>query len=221
MHKKSAIYFLSKVFFLPVLFCFSLVSCRFPGLLSNSSFDSDEVSAQKATIAMRMTVTKAAENAPTFTPAPPTVTPTQEVQCDFVWTLKQDNELSMFFESKLPMDASASTGLGVVWYGDNCIDQNTNSLVRFYPANLDITVMFEGNQEKTKQWLGDQIQLVMLAIEEGLSERDDLQVYPIRMHFVYELDGKNTYLDFDLATYRRVNPETAIHGENLFNFLFD
>ena len=190
MSKETDIFYVSKTILVVSTLCCLLVACSFPGLLSSSSFDSDEISAQKATIAMRMTETGEAENAPTLTPRPPTATATLEVQCAFVWTLKQDDDLSALFRANLSEDVRKSSGLGVVWYGENCIDQNTNSLVRFYPANLDITVMFEGNEDKTEQWLGDQIHSIMVGIEEGLLKRVDLEGYPITMHFVYEIDGK-------------------------------
>ena len=221
MYKRSTIYSACREIFAVVTVCCLLVSCSFPGLLESSSFDSNEVSSQKATIAMRMTETEAADNAPTSTPLPPTVTPTSEIQCAFVWTLKQDDDLSVYFRSKLAEEQRASTGLGVVWYGENCIDMDTNTLIRFYPANLDITVMFEGDEEKSKQWLGDQIQMVMKGIADGLLERPDLEDFPIMLHFVYAIDGKNTYLEFDLATYRRMNPDAIITGEELFNILFN
>jgi hypothetical protein len=221
MYQKLHVFSTLRTFSICVLCTIVLVSCTFPGLLTSRSYDSEEVIAQKATIAMRMTFTKAAENAPTQTPAPPTSTPTREVQCAFAWTLRQDDELGTLFTGKLDETIRNSAGLGAVWYGENCIDMETNSLVRFYAANLDITIMLERNEEITEQWLGDQIGLVMQGIEEGLLERQDVAEYPINMHFVYELNGENTYLAFDLATYRRINPENTLHGTDLFNALFD
>jgi hypothetical protein len=196
-----------------------LVSCDFPNLISTSSFDSEEVIAQKETIAMRMTETIGAESASTSTPLPATITPTSDVQCAYVWTLKQDDELSLLFSDALDSSIKKAAALGVVWYGENCINTESNGLVKFYAANLDITIMFETEEEFTKQWMGDHILSVMNSVEGVLKQRTDLASYPIKLHFVYTVDGKYAYLDFDLASYRKINEETQRTGEDLYNAL--
>ena len=219
MRKKNS---LQSVFSLCIIFfllSFLLASCRLPGLLSTSPFDSDELIAQKETIALRMTRTVEAGINPTFTPIPATLAPTEIIQCTFVWTLKQDDELSILFNAELDNDLKKVASLGAVWYGENCINMESNTLIRFYPANLDITVMLETDEEINEQWLGDHIFSLMNQIENVFAERTDLEGYPINLHFVYTLEGKYVYLDFDLKTYRQVNRENYLQGEALYSAL--
>ncbi|MBI9051948.1 MAG: hypothetical protein JEZ00_21210 [Anaerolineaceae bacterium] len=208
-------------FWMGLLYSIFLAGCTLPGLLSTSSFDSETVIEQKATISWRMTETVQSAILPTSTSFPVTATAPSEVQCTYVWTLKQDDDLSILFSSALPDSVSDSTELGVTWYGENCINIEKNELVRFYASTLEITVLFAEGDIQSEQWMGEQIVVLMDEIEEILLDRPDLEEFPILLHFVFDFKGELQYLNFNLEAYRLAHDKNDLMGEELYSALFE
>jgi hypothetical protein len=208
-----------KSIFIGILIVFLFGGCTVPYLLSQSTFDSDVVVAQKATIIMQITRTAEALETPTSGNITPISLPTATTQCTYAWALKADDELNEIFQAALPEDMVAEMELTASWYGENCLDVNTNYVVHFTAMNLEVSTTFTTKENQTDAWKGEQIALIMENLLTTIKETPDISSYPVLFHFVFSQDGKLQYITFNETKFQEMKEERGLTGEDLFQAL--
>lgn len=193
-----------------------LAGCTLPFLLSPSKQDSAAVAAQKATIVMQITMT--ADSKFAMTPATPTeyVVPTTTTQCAYVWALNPDVDLNDQLSNALSAGLREKMQLSTSWYGENCLNVDTNEVIKFTQMNLELTASFYPTADQTDAWKGDQIVIVMNELETLINKTADLASYPLMMHFIFSQDGSQEYLNFTQDTYTKFHEDDGLSGEALY-----
>ncbi len=197
----------------------SSASCDFSPFLSNSSFDTEAVASGKATIVARMTLTAEPVLAEPTNAAGLENTATTEVQCAYAWTVNPDSELTAQLQASMPQSMQSTVQLGVAWYGENCIDIQTNQIVRYSAMDMEITVSYPKLQTQSAAWMGEQIEQLMTLMISELEKNPQWTSYPKVFHFIFNQPGETVAKNFDLDQYLNSKEKNGLSGEALYQAL--
>lgn len=209
--KKTILFFL--------LFSLCVASCNFVPFLSDSAYDTEAVASGKATIIARMTLTAEPALGETDNSSDVKNAATPVVQCAYAWAVNPEPELTSQFQAVIPKAMQSMIQMGVAWYGENCVNIETNQIVQFSAMDMEITVSYTVQSSQTAAWMGEQIEEVMTLLIPELEKNPQWASYPKNIHFVFNQAGETSTVNFDLEKYLNLKEKIGLSGEGLLQAL--
>jgi len=146
-------------------------------------------------------------------------TATAEVQCAYAWAVNPDPALTSQFQTIIPTSMQATVQIGVAWYGENCVNIQTNQIVQFSAVDMEITVSYANQKEQSLDWMGEQIVEIMTLLIPELERDPQWAGYPKNIYFIFNQVGDPSTVNFDLDKYRNLTEKNGLRGEALVQAL--
>jgi hypothetical protein len=210
---------ITKIIFILLLCSLPVANCNFAPFLSDSAYDTVAVASGKATIIARMTLTAEPALDETANSLEVKNTATAEVQCAYVWAVNPEAELTSQFQAVIPQSMQSMIQMGVAWYGENCVNIQTNQIVQFSAMDMEITVSYAKQPVQTATWMGEQIEQVMTLLIPELEKNPQWARYPKNIHFIFNQVGDTSMVNFDLDKYLNLKEKIGLSGEALVQAL--